>query len=261
MISKKLILMGVVLLTMAGFLTAMAGRYWWRSTFAVPVAEAELPGAAAEYRKIIERYHGRDSASDLSGTIRIYDGENKNALKETKTFRCVRSGGQYYMQLSSLQTFCNGAILLQLDTVNKRILICKAVNAGLSGGSPGKDPVEILFSDTARFKMSGMVSPGQRTERVLRLQSDFDPQVRSCRLCYDTLTYSLHNAEIEWWKNGPDSEGLSSDKIWLAKMDYQYHPAGRLNVDERIGEIISISNGKVRLTASYRDYQVTTNFN
>ena len=263
MIAKKWIPGIVIVLVLVGFLTATAGRHWWKSQAQAPAPapEAALPGAATEYGKIMERYHGKDSSMRLSGTIRIYDEENDNALKETKTFRYIRSATQYYMQLSYLQTFSNGTIQLQLDTVHKRILVTKAADAGTSGDNAGKTPIDILFSDTSRFKLSGTVSSGQGTERALHLQSDFSPQIRACHLFYDTVTYTLHRAEIEWWKNGPDPDGFSSNKIWLVKMEYQYHPAQPWNADDKIRQIISIVNGQIRPTDAYREYQVNANFN
>jgi len=62
---------------------------------------------------------------ELAGTIRVYDGENKYALKEEKTYHYIRAGRQYYSQLSYLQIFCNGEILLQLDTVNKVVSVIR----------------------------------------------------------------------------------------------------------------------------------------
>lgn len=261
MIAKKLIPALVLVLTLAGFLTATARYHWWKKASPTPAVAAPLPAAVEEYRKILQRAHGTDSTSDLSGTIHIYDGENKNALKETKTFRYSRSGTQYYMQLSYLQTFCNGKVLLQLDTVHKRILLSRPAVTATPGNNTGRDPINALFSDTARFKVSGIVSSGQGGERALQLQSDFNPQIRAYRLYYDTLTYSLHHAEIEWWKNGPDADGPASDKIWLVKMIYENHPDTQLNPDDRIKEIISIVKGGIRPTAAYRDYQVDANFN
>jgi hypothetical protein len=150
MTSKRIILFCVLLLALAGFIGAAGNYHWW--TKASALSARKLPSPGDEYRKIMEQFNGHDSAIDLSGTIKIYDKEDQEALKETSTFRFIRSGRQYFMQLSYLQTFCNGSVILQLDTVNKLIVLAKAGDADSpmvfqKGGNPG-----LLFNDTAQFR-------------------------------------------------------------------------------------------------------------
>jgi hypothetical protein len=251
--AKKFMLAIAALLALIG-LFAVAGNRYWRK---IPVSEIkkELPAASEEYRRIMERYAGADSNLDLSGNILIYDGENKYSLKERSSFSYIRSGRQYYYRLSRLQTFCDGSTVLQLDTVNKRIIVSTASHSQASN-DPGTMPFDRLFSDTARFRINGAVSE-QGSERVLRIQSDYNPGMRSYSLRYDTTNYRLLKAEVEWWKTIPLKNG-DTNKIWLAKIDYRYQEPGRLDMDKKIREVISKTDGQVKPSLRYKDYQVNT---
>jgi hypothetical protein len=118
---------------------------------------------------------------------------------------------------------------------------------------------ESLFSDTARFRTTGVVKQ-ERDQRSLRLQSELDPGIRSSTLFYDTLSYRLNKAEIERWKPGsaPDEK---ADKIWLVKIDYQYPPAETMDLRRQIRSMVSVDSRKPALTAAYQDYELNVNNN
>lgn len=256
MTAKKILLPALLLLLTASLITAASGRHWWKNS---TIKEKKLPDAVAEYRRLIDRSGLADSLLDLSGTIRIYDRENKDALKEERLFHYSRHGRQYAMQLSYLQSFCDGDLTVQLDTVNKSIVVSRSVDAGISGMFPMGRSLESLFSDTAGFRITGDVSEGTGAARVLRMQSDFNPAVRSYKIIYDTLTYHLRQSEIEWWKSGPDADGASSRKIWLARIDYQYHPGTSVNIREKLRTILLVDKGQVKAAPAYRGYQLLVN--
>ena len=247
MFSKKIILSVVFVLALSG---AMAGYHWWKISGDQPAPEKTMPSAAEEFGKVMLAYGRADSLSGVSGTIRIYDNEDKGALKETKTFYFVRSGAGYYVQLSYLQTWCDGVWMVQLDTVHHRVQVSKA-QAGAGAGLPG--PLATLFSDTARFRISGTVTD-EGNERELHLQNELRPEIRSTTLFYDTLSYRLNRAEMEWWKPSalPDEKG---DKVWLTKIDYRYSPAPRLDLSEKIRSILTVTGDVAKLTETYRDYE------
>lgn len=257
MIGKKIFLV-CVLATALALLFASVGRKV-RLKHVVAMNERELPVAAVEYRRIMERFAGADSNIDLSGTIRIYDSENKYALKEERTFRYTRYGAQFYAQLSRLQTFCDGNLVLQLDTLNRTITLSKAPTGQKASSDPGMQPFDRLFSDTATFRISGTVSEFA-SERILKMQSDFNPEIRSCSLVYDTLSYRLHRAEVEWWKQIPTGDKNTTGKIWLAKLDYHYQLPVLLDIHKRIDSIIIIRDGRVCGQPAYKDYQLNTSF-
>src|SRR5258708_5908563 len=248
MFSKKIILSVVFVLALSG---AMAGYHWWKVSGDRPVPEKTMPSAAEEFGKVMQAYGRADSLSEVSGTIRIYDKEDKGSLKETKTFCFVRSGAGYYARMSYLQTYCDGVWMVQLDTVHHRVQVSGAPS-GVGGMLPG--PLTTLFSDTARFRIGGVVTD-EGGERGLHLQNEFRPEIRSSTLFYDTLSYRLNRAEVEWWKPSslPNEKG---DRIWLAKIDYRYRPAPRLDLSEKVRSILTVTGGGVKLTATYRDYEV-----
>jgi len=254
---KKLILSALLLSLLTA---ATAGYRWWKSRDKTPALQRVLPSAPEELQKLIQQYRRKaDSSASVAGTIRIYDRENKDLLKESKTFRYLRYGMEYYMQLSSLQFFCDGIWLVQLDTVNRQIVVEKAPPGGPGGMMSLAPPPEIFFSDTARLRISGTVM-AEGDQRSLRLQSELNPEIRSSTLFYDTLSYQLNKAEIERWKPGtsPDEKG---DKIWLVKIDYQYPPAEKMDLRKKIKSIVSIDGHRVIPGAAYRDYEVNANNN
>jgi len=85
--------------------------------------------------------------------------------------------------------------------------------------------------------------------------------MRSCAFYYDSMTYRIRAADIEWRKAGSEIEGDSSKKIWLSKIDFQYRTARPMDMNKEMAKIISIAGGTVRPTAAYRDYQVIGNLN
>jgi hypothetical protein len=239
---------------------ATAGYRWWKGRDNTPVAQQDLPSATEEYKKLMRSYgHANDSLPSIAGTIRIYDEENKGQLKETRSFRYLRCGAGFYMRLSYLQTFCDGKWLLQLDTIHRQIVVEKA-NGQIPGGmmGPAMTP-ETLFSDTARFRTTGIVKV-EGNWRSLRLQSELNPEIRSSTLFYDTLRYRLRKAELERWKPGslPDEKG---DKIWLVKIDYQYPAAETMDLRRRIRSMVSVDDRKPALATAYQDYELTLNNN
>lgn len=259
--SLKKIFLSVLLLSL--LTAATAGYHWWKgSDRAVisPAAPREMPPVAEEFQKLMRSYRrAADTLASVAGTIRIYDQENNSALKETRAFRFVRCGAGYFMQLSSLQAFCDGKWLVQLDTANRQIAVSKAPAGGPDEMMTMVAPPERLFSDTARFRIRGLVEP-EEGGRSLRLESELNPEIRSSTMFYDTASYQLNKAVIEWWKPGTalDDRG---DKIWLVKIDYRYPPAEKIKIREKIRSIVSIDARGVTPAAAYRDYNVNANNN
>lgn len=252
------IILSILLLSI--LTAATAGYHWWKVRDKRSVAQQNLPPAPEEWGKLMRSYgHVNDSLPSMAGTIHIYDEENKGRLKETNSFRFLRIGAGYYMQLSYLQTFSDGKWVLQLDTVHRQIIIGKAggqVAGIMMNAALGQ---ENLFSDTARFRTTGIVKT-EGTMRSLRIQSELTPEIRSSTLFYDTLNYRLSKAEIERWKPGtaPDEKG---DKIWLVKIDYQYPPVEKMDLRRRIRSMVSVDDRKPALAAAYRDYELNVHNN
>ena len=257
MSTRKPILAGILLLTM---ICLFAAERRFNKSKSPQTKGSALPPAVDEYKRIMARYLGADSDINLSGTIRIYDGENKFSLREEKGFHYSRKGGQFFAQLSRLQTFCDGKLVLQLDTLAKSVIVNKAPSGRLSIGAPTMQPFDRLFSDTARFRFSGEVS-GQGVMRTLRIVSDFSPEIRSFSLIYDTATYRLSRAEVEFWKRGTLPGDQTADRIWLAKIEYHYGVPAVLEMEKKIRQVVGLEHNGIRLRDTYKDYQLTTNLN
>ncbi len=238
---------------------ATAGYRWWKVRDNRPVAQQETTSAPEELKKLMKRYgQANDSLVSVTGTIRIYDEENKGKLKETSSFRYLRSGAGYYMQLSYLQTFCDGRWVVALDTVHQQIVVAKA-NGQLPDGMINPAMIQESFSDTARFRITGVIKT-EGGQRSLRLKSELNPEIRYSTLFYDTLSYRLSRAEIERWKPGATADE-KDNKRWLVKIDYQYPTAETMNLHRRIRSMVSVDGKKPALAADYRDYQLNVNNN
>jgi hypothetical protein len=247
-------------LVIAGAIAAGVSHRWWHSSSqpAAPAGKKVLPSAASEYARLLDRFQVADSAADVSGTIRIYDGERGGVAKETSPFRSFRQGKGYFSQLSYLRTYFDGEMVLIVDTVHRWLEVSRPIAQSGQGSAMAGLPTDVLFSDTARFRLSGTVDE-EHAERVLTLRSDFNPEIKLCRLYYDTVSYRLQRSEIEWWKDrvGRDT---SAANIWLAKVEYNYRPRGEGDIASEMRSYIVREAGKIRAAVRYADYQVKVDF-
>ena len=261
--SKTILLSVLMFLAIAGVIAATTGRHWWKqpanaSASPAPGIGQNLPAAPAEYSRLFQRMQVTDSAMDISGTIHIYDGERDGLLKETKSFRAFRQGRQWYYQLSYLQTWCDGDLVLVLDTLHRQMEVSKPVAGRGQGPLAANMPSAMLFNDSAQFRISGSVEQDQ-TERILTLRSDYSPEIKVCRLYYDTASYRLHRTEIEWWKDrvGRDTAGSN---IWLAKLDYVYRPRSTQGIGQEMRSYIVLGPDGIKPADRYSNYHVKVNF-
>jgi hypothetical protein len=256
---KTILLSALMLLALAGVIAATSSRHWWKAaTAAPPVAGQNLPSPASEYGRLRQRFQVTDSAMDISGTIRIYDGETDGLLKEAKLFRSFRHGRQWFNQLSYLQTWCDGDLVLVLDTVHRQIEVSKLVAGGGQGPLAANMSAAMLFGDTAQFRLGGDVEQ-ESGQRILRLRSELNPEIKVCRVYYDTASYRLHRTEIEWWKDriGRDTSGSN---IWLARLDYVYRPRSAQDIGQEMRRYITLGPGGIKPADRYADYHVKVNF-
>jgi hypothetical protein len=255
---KTIVIFLFSFLTVAGVIAATAGRRWWQALAPAVADKQVLPSAATEYARLLEHFRGIDSSMDISGTIRIYDGEKGEVLKQTSPFRSFRRGRAYFSELSYLRTYFDGELILIVDTVHRRLEVSRPIEQSSPGASMAGLPTDVLFDDSTRFGLSGSVAQlyGQR---VLTLRSDLSPEIRLCRLYYDTISYRLQRSEIEWWKDrmGRDT---SAGNIWLAKVDYGYRPRAAEDIAAEMRVYIIQEAGKIRPAARYADYQIKVNF-
>jgi len=225
----------------AGWLLRYAGR------------DAGLPSAREEFKKLYERSMRQDSSIDLSGTILLYDGENRSKVKESNVFHFIKNTTGSYSQLGYLQSFSDGELLVELDTVNRLLVV--AGGRQQTGIMKTQPSVDALFSDTAAWRVTGIISERDH-QRVIRFSSNLNPAIRSYSLIYDPATYRPTGAEIEWWKDAVVYDTTHTNRVWITRISYQYHPPSELHVDEMIGRIITLENGHAVPAGTYKDYRM-----
>lgn len=256
---KTFLLIGGLVLALAGLFAAGGRRFWKHgSPLAEPrvvQAERDYPPAADEYQKIMRCFSTRDSNINIWGNIRIYDGENKYALKEQRTFAFIRYGDQFYSQISRLQTYCDGSLILLLDTLKKTMVVSEAPTKMNGNVDPVSQSIGHLFSDTAKFRIYATVSR-EGADGVLKMKSDLRPEMKSCTLFYDTTSYRLLRSEIAWWKQPVLTKTGPKDGIWLSKLDYHFENPHPLDIHKKIEAMILVKGDKVNPRPMYKDYHV-----
>jgi hypothetical protein len=249
---RKIIILTISIVALSG--VALAGS--WAGWFNNSVTVNELPAAKEEFQHICERMKG-DMEVNLAGTITLYDGEKPAEAKEKTTYRYIRKQEQCFSQLSYLQTFCNGKMTVQLDTVNQVIMVFnistgKRRKKGMMQLSP-----DMLFDEKADFRIMGKVTQTNNNARTITLQSDFNPEIKSTALTYDPVTDQIKHAVIKWWKDGGAlKETVNSNKVWISHIDYQWLPATDMNIDEEINKIITINKDQIEPALKYQNYQL-----
>lgn len=255
---KKVILTAGVLLLVTGLL-AIANSYHWLG-LNTETNKTELPDAKAELRKLYMIYGKPDTSFYIKGIIKLYDHENKDALKEQTPFSYSKKGMQLYSQLGYLQTFISDSLAVQFDTVNKYITISKVDMQSLQLTGQTIMPFEKFMQDTSTFKIELTVTEKNK-ERALTITSDLNTEIKSTIIYYDTLTYKIRKVETEWWKEATVYASEDIDKkTWLTVMEYSYPSSPGISVAEKIKEIIVLKNGTAEATTPYKNYQVQVNF-
>jgi hypothetical protein len=249
--NKKVIIFIVLAVAVSGL--AVAGAWWGR--FANSRVVKELPGAKEEYQRIYDRFKN-DTSMSLDAVVTLYDGNDPGTIKEKTTCRYIKQQEKYYSQFSYLQTYCNGNLIVQLDTVNQ-VIVISPIDEGRKKGKRSLQPtIDMLFSEQAGFRITGKVTQNNDNEREISFQSDFNPEVRSYDIIYDPATCQVKRAIIQWWKEGAAPETASGDPVWISHIDYQPMPAVNMNIEEEISKIITIKKDKIEPAVKYQHYQL-----
>jgi hypothetical protein len=245
---------GISVLAWAG--KQVADKYAHRSDKRVSVIA--LPPAKEEYAKLVQQFMHPDSVSTVNGTVRLYDGEHPESVKEKTDFIFSREGGSYYSKMSFMEVAYNGKWYMQLDSLNK-VLMVGGINDILPVAPQQPDMggmVDKWFADTASFKVTGEVT-GDDKERAITVHSDFNPEIQYFVLHYSPADYSVKTAEIRFWKNKmPETDSSGQNKVWISRIDYRSESHTALNISNRMKRIFSVKKGKVEPAAPYSDYQV-----
>lgn len=249
---RKIGILIILVVTVSGLALAGSKAGW----FTKPTTVAELPDAKDEYKRIFDRIKS-DTNVNIGGTITLYDGEKPSGIKEKTSFLYIKKEGQFYSQLSFLQTFCDGKLVVQLDTMNQVIVLAEAGKDKGSKKGAMQPSLDELFNEKADFKITGKVTQANNNDRTLSFQSDFNPEIRSCALTYDPTTYQVKRAVIQWWKDGGVMEDVAdSNRIWISHIDYQRQVTSAININEEISKIITIKKDKIEPAVKYQDYQI-----
>jgi hypothetical protein len=255
---KKIILTAVVLLLVTGLL-AIANNFHWLGLNRNG-NNTELPDAKEELRKLYAVYSNPDTSLNVKGIIKLYDRENKDVLKEKTPFSYSKKGTQLYSQLGYMQSFISDSLVVQLDTMNKYIVVSKTGIGSASQSVQTGLPFEKFMQDTSTFKIDVTITEKNK-ERVLIIKSDLNPEIRSSAIYYDPVTYKIRKAEIEWWKEAMVYENEDTDKkTWLTVMEYSYPVLSGTAIAEKIKKIIVMKDGKAEPTPAYKDYQFQVTF-
>ena len=255
---KKIILTASVLLSVTALL-AIANNFHWLGLNNGNNKE-DLPDAKGELRKLYALYGKPDTSFYIKGMIRLYDHENKDALKEQTSFSYLKKRMQLYNQLGYLQTFMADSLIVQLDTINKYIMVSKVDIPSIQLQGQTGFPFEKFMQDTSAFNIKATVLEKNK-ERALLIKNELTPEIKSTIIYYDPVTYKITKAEIEWWKEAmvPGNDEAEK-KTWLTVMEYTYPASPGISVAEKIKRIIVLKNGTAEAMPEYKDYQVHVSF-
>lgn len=248
---KKLSISLIILLT--GLVSAWAIQHYYIA-FNGEQDHALVIDGKDELRKLYQQYMSSSKVLSLSGTIQLLDEENKNALKEETSFESLKMGRSIYTRLSYLQTFINDSITLQLDTVNKTVVVTQT-NKELLGTLDQKIfPLEQYLKETSTLKISATVEE-EGKERVLMLHNDLTPEIKSTKIYYTPSAYTLKRTEIEWWK-GNHFKKTDENKCWLSRINYTGSGSTVRSIDDMLQQIITVQGNHITLTDHYKDYSL-----
>ena len=249
---KVIILTAAMIMLVSGI--AIAGS--WGSWFTTSKKLEELPDVKDEYKKIMDQYIN-GTIINIGGIITLYDGEKNSAIKEQSAYRFIKQQDQFYTQLSYMQSFCNGKIVVQLDTVDHVIVVADAKKEMSKMKKAMQPSFDVLFNENADFKITGKITQNDKTERTIVFQDDFRPGIKSYELTYDPVTYKVKHAAIKWWKDGGTvMERTDESQVWVSKIEYQQQPEAGINISEEINKIITIKKDQVQPALKYQDYQL-----
>lgn len=241
---NTIVMITFLLVLLAGSFFAMARSMGW---FPREGKEPVSHDGREDLQKIYARYMGAGQGFDVSGTILLYDEEAGNALKEQTAFRNIRTGSLFYSQLSYQQTFANDSFAVQLDSVNKIIIVSKIDSMVRSAANGSLFPFEKYMGDTSVFKITATVTDNG-AERKLVLKNELLPAIKSTTLFYDAATYTITRAEIEWWKSQVQGNDVDGNKCWLSKISYQNTVGQPLDIQEGINKVVRYNGKKVMTT-------------
>jgi hypothetical protein len=209
---------------------------------------------AQEYKQLYNQYLRRAPTINISGTITVYDSDKELSVKESAPFAFLRSGINSYYKLNYLQFISDSTTTIQLDTVNRYIVLSMDSNRQSGLSSSSILPFESMFTDTSQYQLQLAVVEKDGNQRTLQITSDINPEIKSVIITYNSKSYMVEAVDISLWKSG-DGEG--DDGYWLSRISYNYGSAVALDASSMIREIVRITEGKAEGLGRYRDYEIS----
>lgn len=240
--TKKIKMTLAGLLVAAGLaVTAGIGKWLHNTELPMPVEEGETV-----FKKLYAKLADLNTDLNISGSITLYDGE---AIKEKTSFELLRQKYRVYHRLDYIQQIGNENIWVQLDTVNKYLWVGKPDKETLRKQRKGVLPFGDLMADSSFFKIVSL--PGDKP--AIEIFNDYQPEIKSCVLMYDPQNYIIQQAIIQWWKQpgSPDNR-----EYYKTVIDYQYHTAASVNIDELLGSVVTLRKKKIEVNPAYADYRL-----
>lgn len=251
---RKIIIALIGMLFLTG-LYALARNYRW-----IGSGVDELPDARQEIEKIYSLYNKQDTSFTIRGVIRLLDSEKDNAVKEVTPFVYTKHQAQYYSSLGYVQTLCANGMGIQLDTVNRYIVVSRVDPSLLDNSQNSLLPFTQFMQDTATYKTTiAAVQKGR--EYAITITSEASPDIKKATIFYHPATYRIIKSEIEWWKSA--TAGLNEneqDQTWVTRIEYEHTTATGETAAERINKIVVSMNGKIEPAPAYRGYEFQSAF-
>ncbi|HLP39531.1 hypothetical protein [Lacibacter sp.] len=252
---KTVLLFGVFVLTTAIVVFAQH-RGWFHFT----VDETKLD-AKEEFKKVMTVLNSPDSVMHISGTMRVYDQENKNKLQEQSSFLVEKTNQSFYSRLGYVQTIGVDSFLIEIDTVNQLIGLSRADVSMYHKRLSNAIAIDQFLEDSAVFKMELSVREINQTDRAITIKNPLTPEIKLSTIYYDANTYRIKKAETDWWKSGmPEPEKKDEQKTWHSEVSYIYSRMLTVSAVEKMKAVVEFANGVVSVKPAYKNYQLTTSF-
>lgn len=240
--SKKtlLVVLGGAVLGLGAW--AYTGKWWKPSTPPLTI------DGRAEWAKLVQQY--QHPYQYIEGSIRIYDDESQSQEKERMVFTFQKDGDNYYSQLGSTCTIKSGDLLVQMDDEQKEILVNR-INGTENAPAASALGFDQIVKDTNAFRITGNVVVSG-INRIIAISSDYSPEVRSARFTYDTVSYRINSAVIEWYRQMDVPE---DNTVYYMRIDYAYPATTSVSVADRLNAIITKREDKLVPAEKYGAYQ------
>jgi hypothetical protein len=134
--------------------------------------------------------------------------------------------------------------------LNKYLVIAKTDKQWLKQQKAGVLPFAAMLNDTASVKMRLFEDEGKQALEIINM---VQPEIKSCRLVYDPVSYILQKAIVQWWKH-PGS--IDHSDYWETTIEYQYNKQQEVDVEELLNGIVTVSKKSIEVNPAYAEYQV-----